>query len=179
MNTFWRYLINGEFVKEQEFMDKLKEEHETDFVLQTGLQPDEETISKAMDKMLAYLMTGGVDVMTYDTLGTTQFAMVKTECLYCNDNTFTNEKLPNMTIWELENGDYLFIQDSTESEFDFDYYLFDKNKELIDGGLWGEGYECMLTDEAMQDFLQDFGYSPNYYKPNFDLDLESDGFKGW
>jgi len=178
MNTFWRYLINGEFVKEQEFMDKLKEELETNFVLQTGLQPDEETISIAMDTMLTYLMSGGVDVMAYDTLGATQFAMVKTISVYRRRNTPTNKLIPNMKVWELENGDYLFIQDSTESEFDFDYYLFDKNKELIDGGLWGEGYNCYLTDQAMQDFLEDFGYNPNYYRQTT-LDLESDGFKGW
>ena len=82
-------------------------------------------------------------------------------------------ELPLMAVYELENGDFLYIQDCSEEE-DFDYTICDSKGEEKDGGLWGYGHDSTLTHEVMCEFLVDNGYAPQYtYRPDLDLIVDT------
>lgn len=82
-------------------------------------------------------------------------------------------ELPLMAVYGLANGDFLYIQDSSDEE-DFDYTICDSKGNEKDGGLWGMSGNSTLTHEIMCDFLTDIGYAPQYiHRPDLDIDGET------
>lgn len=81
--------------------------------------------------------------------------------------------LPLDAVYELANGDFLYIQDTDEEE-DFEYTFCDSKGNEIDGGYWGMANKPDLTHEVMCDFLTDNGYVPQYkHRPDLDIDGET------
>lgn len=120
-----------------------------------------------LDSLLNEFMAGKTQEQT-------SISLLKTNHQYAitwlkNDNP---EHLELMAVYELETGDFLYIQDSSEEE-DFDYTIADNNLKIKDGGLWGYGHGAYLSHETMQEFLEDLGFAGTYYKLRKDLDIDN------